>query len=157
MEVMTRKASDNKYLHRDFHNLLNLGLEYLRAEYGEQAVLDYLRQFTNSYYAPLKRQLLTKGLEAIARRHRQVFEAEEAEDLLEIRLMEEELLVRVIRSPAVEHLLHSRLTPSPMQVETLRTVHTELCRDTPYAYELLSYEPSTGASLERFYKRGEKA
>lgn len=66
MEVMTRKASDNKYLHRDFHNLLNLGLEYLRAEYGEQAVLDYLRQFTNSYYAPLKRQLLTKGLEAIA-------------------------------------------------------------------------------------------
>jgi len=37
-EVMRRQASDNRYLHRDFHGAMSLALEYLRIRYGEDAV-----------------------------------------------------------------------------------------------------------------------
>lgn len=53
-EVMERKASDNKYLHKDFHNIMNLGIEYIHEKYGEESVREYLIQFASSYYAPLK-------------------------------------------------------------------------------------------------------
>jgi hypothetical protein len=44
-EVMRRKASDNDYLHRDFHLTLNMGIEYLREKFGDEAVGEYLEQF----------------------------------------------------------------------------------------------------------------
>lgn len=37
---MERKAADNTYLHRDFHNILNLGLDDLRDRFGVRAVAD---------------------------------------------------------------------------------------------------------------------
>ena len=37
-EVMRRQASDNPYLHRDFHGALSAGIEYLDRHYGEDAV-----------------------------------------------------------------------------------------------------------------------
>lgn len=34
-EIMRRQASDNIYLHKDFHIALNYGIEYLFQHYGE--------------------------------------------------------------------------------------------------------------------------
>ena len=63
---MTRSASDNAYLHKDFHGALSGGIEYLHSRYGDEAVREYLRQFTLSYFAPLRRQLQQRGLAALA-------------------------------------------------------------------------------------------
>ncbi len=46
-QVMRREASDNEYLHRDFHGALSAAIEYLDRRYGEEAVRSYLREFTD--------------------------------------------------------------------------------------------------------------
>ena len=56
-EVMRRHASDNEYLHKDFHGALSCGIEYLHEIYGEDAVRRYLHDFALSYYTPLRREL----------------------------------------------------------------------------------------------------
>ena len=45
-EIMRRTASDNEYLHKDFHASMNIGLEFLRKNYGKEGVIDYLKTFT---------------------------------------------------------------------------------------------------------------
>lgn len=64
-EVIDRRASDNEYLHKDFHGALSAGIEYLQKNYGTQAVRDYLRQFALAFYSPLKKALGKRGLVAI--------------------------------------------------------------------------------------------
>ena len=49
---MRRTASDNVYLHKDFHGALSAGIEYLHQRYGEDAVREYLRRFTLAFHAP---------------------------------------------------------------------------------------------------------
>ena len=56
-QVMTRQASDNVYLHKDFHGGLSGGIEYIHEQYGAEAVREYLRQFAGAFYAPLKKDL----------------------------------------------------------------------------------------------------
>ena len=51
-EVVRRTAQDNRYLHKDFHGALSVGLEYVEHHFGEEAVRDYLRQFARAFYAP---------------------------------------------------------------------------------------------------------
>ena len=41
-QVIERKASDNEYLHKDFHCALSVGIEYLEQNYDEDAVRRYL-------------------------------------------------------------------------------------------------------------------
>jgi len=42
---------------------------------------------------------------------------------------------------------------SPLFVETTRTVNEALCDGTPFAAELLAYDPATGRSIQRFRRR----
>ena len=60
-EVMRRNAKDNKYLHKDFHGALSVGLDYVKNNYGEEAVREYLRQFAEAFYSPLKEDLIRRG------------------------------------------------------------------------------------------------
>ena len=55
MLVMERKASDNKYLHRDFHISADNGIEYVGKKYGDEGVKEFLSDFARSYF-----QLLVK-------------------------------------------------------------------------------------------------
>ena len=50
-EVVSRAARDNRYLHKDFHGALSVGLRYLEREFGEEAVRQYLRQFAAEFYS----------------------------------------------------------------------------------------------------------
>ncbi|MCL4206075.1 MAG: WD40 repeat domain-containing protein [Pirellulaceae bacterium] len=61
-QIMRRSASDNQYLHQDFHDALSAGIEYLDRNDGEQAVRDCLWQFARSYYAPLTASLRPRAL-----------------------------------------------------------------------------------------------
>ena len=63
-EVMRRSASDNAYLHKDFHGALSAGIEYVYQKYGAEAVRKYLRQFASSFYTPLKADVQRRGLVA---------------------------------------------------------------------------------------------
>lgn len=152
-EIMRRSASDNKYLHRDFHASLNLGLEYLRRRFGDESVREYLRQFALAFYAPLKQALREKGLDAVKEHYLQIFAVEEALDCLELASSAGELTVFVKRCPAVAHIRAGGAEVSPLFDETTNTVMKAVCEDTPYSFELVSYDAQTGASTQRFFKR----
>ena len=149
--VMRRKAGDNTYLHKDFHGALSVGLDFLRENYGEQAVREYLRQFTKSYFAPLRQELIQDGLPALARYFQKTYETEEGR--VEIEQTDGELVVRVAACPAVMHMREHNYAVSPLFYETTKTVNDALCEDTPFAAELVEYDEQTGQSVQRFWRK----
>jgi hypothetical protein len=148
---MRRHASDNVYLHRDFHGALSAGIEYLHRRYGAEAVRDYLRRFASSFYAPLRSDLRREGLPAL-RRH---FEAIYRLEGVKIRIVAtmDELRLEVPRCPAVAHMRRRGYRVARLWHETTRTVNEAICEGTPFAAELVSYDRKTGGSIQRFYPR----
>ncbi len=150
-QVMERRASDNVYLHRDFHGALSSGLIYLEERFGPEAVREYLRRFALAYYAPLREELRERGLQPIAERLRRVYEDEGGQVVVE--LSERELVVRVAACPAVTHMRGHDYQVSPLWHETIRTVNEAICEGSAFDFELIEYDELTGASTGRFYRR----
>ena len=150
--VMTRRASDNKYLHKDFHGALSLAIDYLDRNYGEQAVRSYLRQFARSYYSELTRQIVERGLIALAKHFQRIYEIEGGSASIRLSDTGNELFVEVEQCPAVAHMRRRGFKIASLFVETTRTVNAALCEGTPFEYELLEYDPETGRSVERFQR-----
>lgn len=150
-KAMERKATDNEYLHKDFHGAMNLGLRYLDEKYGADAVREYLRQFARAYYKPLIDDLRKRGLVALKEHFERIYRIEGAP--ISLTLAEDELVLDVPACPAVTHLRRRGAAVSPRFVETTRTVNETLCEGTPFAAELVEYDASTGSSRQRFYRR----
>ncbi len=150
-EVIERSASDNEYMHKDFHGALSVGLDYIATNFGEDAVREYLHEFGASYFSPLKKDLTERGLEPVKEYFVGVYEAESAE--FEISSSDDELLIRVAACPAVMHMRENEYKVSPLFVETTRTVNEAICEGTPFAFELVEYDEQTGKSIQRFYRR----
>ena len=128
-----------------------MGVDYLQAQYGDEAVREYLRRFANSFYAPLKEQLASRGLGAMKDHFAKVYEVEGGDVIFE--LSDDELLIEVRQCPAVAHMRSRGYSVARMWVETTRTVNEALCEGTDFAAELLSYDEQTGASVQRFSRR----
>ena len=150
-ETMRRQAADNEYLHKDFHGALSAGIEYLHRHYGAQAVKDYLRDFTLSYYAPLRQALKDRGLPAIEAHFRELYRIEGADAVIEC--TPDVLLVHVPACPAVRHLREQGYPVAALFVETTRTVNQALCEETPFTAELCAYDEETGRSVQCFYRK----
>ena len=149
--IMSRKASDNEYLHRDFHGALSAGIEYLHTNYGEEAVRDYLRDFTRKYYAPLKRAIRQRGLAPLKKHFETMYTRERAR--FRVRLTRDELVVTVAACPAMAHMKRRGYPVARLFHETTRTVNEALCEGTPFKAELTEYDPVTGRSVQRFFRR----
>ena len=150
-EVMKREASDNVYLHRDFHGALSAGIEYLHKNYGPQAVRDYLWQFANTFYSPIKDALNERGLVALKDHFEKIYKIEEGK--IDITISEDEMTLKVQACPAVTHMReHAQLVASLFH-ETTKTVNEAICSGSDFAFELLEYDEQTGRSVQRFYRR----
>ena len=149
--TITRKASDNLYLHKDFHGALNLALEYLRKRFGNDSVRGYLRQCAKSFHAPLIRNLRRQGLFALKEHFKKIYAVEGVP--ARIHCSKDELRLETDFCPAVKHIRKIGMTVSPLFNETERTVHEAICENTPFAFELVSYDKNTGRSVQRFYRR----
>jgi hypothetical protein len=150
-EVIHRKASDNQYLHKDFHGALSVGLDYVRQHFGDEAVREYLRQFARSYYAPLTEDLRRRGLVALKEHFEKVYADEGGP--ASIRLSDDELRIDVEACPAVTHMRGHGYSVSPLFHETSKTVNEAICEGTPFAAALIDYDPQTGRGVQRFYRR----
>jgi hypothetical protein len=149
--VMDRRAADNPYLHKDFHGALNCGIVYLRRHFGDDAVREWLRGFARRWHAPLRQRLMAEGLGALREHFEALYCVEGAS--VHCEQTPDELVLHVDACPAVTHIRALGGEVSPLFVETVRTVNEALCEGTPYAAELLSYEPRTGRSVQRFRRR----
>ncbi len=150
-EIMDRRASDNEYLHKDFHGALSAGIEYLHTSFGEESVREYLRQFTLHYYAPLIDDLRERGLAAFREHFERMYALEGAE--IQCAYSDDELIIRVASCPAVTHMRRNGYPVARLFSETVRTVNESLCEGTPFAAELIEYDTETGKSVQRFYRR----
>ena len=149
-QVMRRTASDNEYLHRDFHGALSAGIEHLHETYGEEAVRAYLWQFARAFYAPLSEALRLRGLVALEEHFRKVYGLEGGE--VRFTRSEDELRIEVDACPAVAHMRRRGYPVARLFRETTATVHRAICHQTPFAAELLEYDDETGRSIQRFYR-----
>jgi len=150
-QVMSRKASDNAYLHKDFHRALSTGIQYLEENFGEEAVREYLRDFTNAYFAPLKEEINQRGLSALKEYFEELYENEGGE--VESTLSDDELFIRVAACPAVTHMRQHGYAIANMFYETTKTVNEALVADTDFTTKLVEYDEETGRSVQRFYRR----
>lgn len=150
-ETMVRSAADNQYLHKDFHGALSTGIEYIHNTYGEEAVREYLRRFTLTYYAPLSAAIKKNGLAALREHYARVYASEGGE--IEFTQTDDELVLRVAASPAVMHMREHGYPVARLFGETVKTVNEALCEGSHFATELVEYDPETGRSVQRFYRR----
>jgi len=150
---MERRASDNKYLHKDFHVLADQGIAFVGEKYGDNGVREYLYRFTCAYYAPLIEAIKERGLVALKEHIEKIYEIEEAPDTVKLTLTEDELLVEVKYCPAVKFMKSVGYTPSKWYVETTRTVNETIADKTNYGFELLYYEADSGKAAYRFFRR----
>jgi len=150
-EVMHRDASDNKYLHKDFHAALSCGIDYLEQHFGEEAVREYLREFTAYYYAPLIEDLKKRGLIALKEHFEKIYKIEESE--IDVDFSDDQLLIKVPECPAVAHMRKHGYKVARLFYETTRTVNQALCQSTPFEAQLLEYDHQTGRSVQQFKRR----
>ena len=149
-KVIHQKASDNVYLHKDFHGVLSAGIDYLQGRYGDKAVREYLRRFTNSFYAPLKADLARRGLIALKEHFEQVYRAEDGDGSFS--LSADELVIEVSQCPAVMHMRRRGYPVASLWSETTRTVNEALCEGTDFEAELVDYDDQTGRGRQSFLR-----
>ena len=152
-EIMRQKATENPYLHKDFHIAFNYAIDYLYKKFGREAVREYLIQFATVYYSPLKSAIKEKGLQAIKEHYKKVYEIESAE--FDINLSCNELIINLSASPAIIHIKNSGHPVSEVYSDSVATVIETICMDTPIDVELLEYHEHNGAYRIRFFRRQE--
>lgn len=150
-ETMRRLASDNVYLHKDFHGALSVGIEYLDTHFGPDSVRDYLRQFTRSFYAPLVEDVKKRGLTALREHFHRIYKIEGVD--IDTTISEDELVIEVEACPAVTHMREHGYPVARLFHETTKTVNEALCEGTPFSAELVEYDEETGRSVQRFFRR----
>ena len=151
-EIMDRKASQNEYFHRDFHNSLNMGVEYLGTKYGTDVVRDYLTTFTKHVYAPVIEAMKKDGLAAIEAKIRDTYKREKAEDAVEIVRDGDTMTVTVKYCPGVKHLRATGRTISDWYRYATETVMDTLAKSGGYHFVMESYNDADGAAKYRFEK-----
>jgi hypothetical protein len=159
-QVMHREARDNRYLHKDFHGALSVGIEYLEAHYGEEAVRRYLRQFAKAFYGPLTEAIRNRGLAALQEHFARIYELEGAsprfrlsENKGTVPVLSDELVIELDACPAVMHMREHNYPVARLFYETTRTLNEAICEGTPFAAELVAYDPETGRGVQRFFRR----
>lgn len=153
IKVMNKRASDNKYLHRDFHISGDNGLRYVGEKYGDNGVKEYLRRFAAAYYSPLVDSIRNNGLCALKEHIENTYKIEEAEEVLKTTLTQEELLVEIDHCPAIAYMKSIGYSPSKWYIEETRTVNETIADNADLGFELISYDTETGKAAYRFFRR----
>ncbi len=154
-EIMERHASDNRYLHKDFHNSMNLGLHHLYETFGAQAVETFCQRLADGFYAPLIESVRKGGLSAVRAEFVRCYEAEDASHVLSFKERPGELLVTISECPAVSHMQKSGETPCEVYALTTSEVWRTVCERAGIGYFMLYYAPDTGAAAHLFFERRE--
>ena len=156
LSVLDKRASDNRYLHRDFHRSMDLGLSYLAEQGGVRAAEAYLRRLASTYHAPLMARMRAEGLSAFEAYLLDLYRLEEAKDAIHTERSGEELRVRIEYCPGVRAIRAMGASPSALYVETTRIVYDEIARRCGYVFQLWDYDPDTGRASWTMTKEAPK-
>jgi len=142
-----------KYLHRDFHTSMALGLQYISEHYGKEGLREYLTQFTLAFHKPLLAKIRETGLAAIEEYLNWLYIEEEAEDALDMTVTESAVDVTIHYCPAVKHLKFRDMIPHESFERTTNVVYDVIAQESGMGFEMISYDHDTGAASFRFFKK----
>ncbi|MCX7706297.1 MAG: hypothetical protein N2115_08610 [bacterium] len=148
--VMRKKAADNVYFHPDFHIAMNMMIDYIEKKYGKKAVTEYLEQFANAYYKPLKNKIKKNGLRALRSYIEQVYKKEGGN--IKIDNKNKIMQVYIEKCPAISHI-KKRTKVANSFVETTRTIYQTIVENTGYDFELKKYDSRTGKAILIFRRK----
>ncbi len=149
--AMHRTAGDNEYFHKDFHNSMNMGVEYLGKNYGTETVEEYLRGFAEHVYGNLIKDMQERGLAALEEKILDTYQKEKALDLVKTTLTEKRLEVEVSACPAVAHLKATGRNISSWYVCTTTVVMEALAEKIGAKFSMDSYDEETGKASYCIY------
>ena len=152
VKIVDLKTEDNKYLHRDFHLLGDVALKYCGDKFGDNAVIEFLNDYVRHYYAPKIELFRKNGLKAVKEWLEELYETEEALDLLTTDLSSGELTVIILKSPVIEYMLSLGQSPSKYYIEETRTLYSVIADACGFDFEL-EYYNEDGAAKFRFYSK----
>ncbi|MCQ2437497.1 MAG: hypothetical protein MJ099_03770 [Clostridia bacterium] len=152
MEILDIKPSEHEYFHRDFHSSLNMGIDFLAREHGEEALRDFLRIYTAHVYFPVLEKDGVTGMDAIERQIRKTYTLEHAEDAVEINNDGTGLTVKIGYCPAVRHLHDTGRVVSDWFGLSTEEVMATLAAREGLKFTMVSYDAATGAAEYRFEK-----
>ena len=150
--VMKRSASDNRYFHKDFHLSMNAGVEYVGTRFGEEAVDRYLREYALAYFAPMIERMKQEGVAPLEEYLRDIYEAEEALEVLRTVREGEGLHVFISACPAVSHIQASGRTVSRWYALTTTSVMDAIATAAGFRFTMVNYDEATGRAEYTFTK-----
>ncbi|OHB54570.1 MAG: hypothetical protein A2Y12_09615 [Planctomycetes bacterium GWF2_42_9] len=143
------RASDNEYLHKDFHGVLCYAIKYLDDNFGHEATTEYLKQVGLAIYKDLIQNIKIQGLAAIEKHIIDVFAIEGGE--FETIHVPGKLTVIVKACPAIAHLKQRGLFYTERFCEATKVVNHSICQTADYKCSC-SYEPGAGCCVQEFWK-----
>lgn len=149
IKVLDCKASDNKYLHKDFHGAFCYSIKYLDDNYGQDATKEYLEQVGRTCFAPLAVQLKEEGLQALQRHWRKIFTEEGGRFKMDYE--DQTLVLTVDQCPAIAHLKKINQMFTERYCESTVIVNETICSEAGYCCSC-EYEPGKGKCVQKFWK-----
>lgn len=140
VEIIDMKTEDNKYLHRDFHLLGDNALKYCKDKYGYEALIDFLNNYVEYYYAPQIEKVRKGGLSALKAWIEKVYEIEESSDFLHCDLDGKSLTVTVFKSPVIEYMHSLGQEPTECYIEETRTLYKAVADECGFKFNLEYYK-----------------
>ena len=147
-----RKASDNKYFHRDFHLAADNGLYYVGENYGDAGIKEYLTQYALNFYKLLAVDVKKGGLGVLENRFKTVYEKEEWSENLSTTLTENKLVIKIDKCPAITYMKSEGHVPSPWYKELTYTVYDVLAKMCDLKFTVVSYSEEDGKAELVFEK-----
>ncbi len=154
IKIMERKASDNKYLHKDFHIALNILMNYIYENFGKNALINYLKQYAHAYYKPLNQKLESGKMDALSMYFKDIYEKEKWP--VKITSGKNHVEIEQEACPGISHIVKNGSKPCPLYRETYNTVYKTLCEGTSFEYILKYFNDETGASKQLFIRKEAK-
>lgn len=148
-----RNASDNKYLHKDFHVTADIGIFYVGANYGDEAVKEYLTQYASSFYKLLAEKVKTNGLIELENNFKTVYEKEEWSEFLHTTLTESSLEISIDKCPAITFMKQSGHTPSKWYKEITYVAYSQLAKMCDLEFSVSYYDENDGRAKFTFFKK----
>lgn len=150
-KVMVRKASDNEYLHKDFHLSMNLLMDYIYHRFGKEQLVRYLQQYAEAYYKPLREELKKGNMDALLAYMKGKYEKEK----WEVTFFADTGGIKMVQTacPAITHIKKTGGEPCAHYKESYHTIYTTLCEGTPFEYTLEQFDEETGACTQLFRRK----
>ena len=149
MRTLELKASDNQYLHKDFHGALCYAIRYLDETFGPDATSQYLRQVGSENFKPLIGELKKQGLVALESHFKRIFELEGGQARFE--LNHDQLIINVINCPAISHLKSKGLLYTDRYCQSTVNINESICNAAGYECSC-DYVAGQGRCVQKFWK-----